>query len=168
MFTISNFVTICHRQVYFDRAQFSTRAAESVIPLFSKGCTGRIVGLLEENINYLLFAGLGLVLLGGALFYNFNICCFYDYLLFAGSSSYRSDIVFYWRALCHPFKRIQFRFRLVVTLKSTKSFFLLMFLQFDDHLFTKLVVSMFPTPPCPTPGLYQIYLRSPHCWWQLE
>ena len=53
------------------------------------------MGLLEENINYLLFAGLGLVLLGGTLFYNFNICCFYDYLLFAGSSSYRSDIVFY-------------------------------------------------------------------------
>ena len=36
--------------------------------VYSQGCTGRIVGLLEENINYLLFAGLGLVLLGGALF----------------------------------------------------------------------------------------------------
>ena len=33
-----------------------------------QGCTERIVWLLEENINYLLFAGLGLVLLGGTLF----------------------------------------------------------------------------------------------------
>ena len=36
--------------------------------VYPQGCTERIVGLLEENINYLLFAGLGLVLLGGTLF----------------------------------------------------------------------------------------------------
>ena len=101
--------------------------------VYPQGCTERIVGLLEENINYLLFAGLGLVLLGGTLF---SIKVFFQ--PFNGQLKGQQKIVF-------------------ILLRFIRVF-----------LFTKLVVSMFPTCFCPTPGLYQIYLRSPHSWWQLE
>jgi len=58
-FTAYNFANTFDKQIYFDQ-----------------GCTGRIVGLLEENINYLLFAGLGLVLLEllGIMF-SMCLCC---------------------------------------------------------------------------------------------
>jgi len=58
-FTPSSFSDTFNQQIYFD-----------------KGCTGRIVHLLEENLSYLLFAGLGLVLLEllGIIF-SICLCC---------------------------------------------------------------------------------------------
>ena len=75
----------------------------------------------------------------------------------SGSSSSRWDIVFYKSF----FSTLQWS-----TQRSTKNCFhtapIYNFYIYLYFLFTKLEVSMFPTHPCPSPGLYQINLRSPH------